>query len=223
MNENKRGRKRTYDAQKTRETILAAACSVLAEHGFKGTSVDAISEKAGYNKSLIFQYFKDKQNLYLEVLKKADHEINKLLTQLFQSYPNSLTDICDKQSFMHFLRTLVESLIDFMMQKPDFMRLINWEQAEGWRSLAKVSSEIQPTYLEQVEKIFKKAQEANLIRSNIDIKITFLLVQQICWTSPMLLSFFKSVPIKNNLLPDSLKNLRNQVVDFIVSGITGVR
>ncbi|HET8578180.1 MAG TPA: helix-turn-helix domain-containing protein, partial [Methylomirabilota bacterium] len=60
----RRGRTRTYDAARTREIILDAAEALFAEHGFHGTSVDAIAVRSGYNKSLLFQYFRDKVGLY---------------------------------------------------------------------------------------------------------------------------------------------------------------
>src|SRR5438067_12849186 len=79
----KRGRERVYDAERTRETILNAAEAVFAEHGFDGTSVDAIAAEAGYNKSLIFQYFGNKLGLYTQVLKRADREMSELLARVF--------------------------------------------------------------------------------------------------------------------------------------------
>src|SRR5579885_3299792 len=79
----KRGRERVYDAERTRETILNAAEAVFAEHGFDGTAVDAIAAEAGYNKSLIFQYFSSKLGLYTEVLKRAVREANALMADVF--------------------------------------------------------------------------------------------------------------------------------------------
>ncbi|HET9221202.1 MAG TPA: helix-turn-helix domain-containing protein, partial [Roseiflexaceae bacterium] len=78
----RRGRKRVYDAERTREAILDAAEAVFAEHGFDGVSVDAIAAAAGYNKSLIFQYFGDKLGLYTEVVKRADQAMTELLAQV---------------------------------------------------------------------------------------------------------------------------------------------
>ncbi len=222
MDQNKRGRKKIYDAQKTRETILAAASANFAEFGFKGTSVDSIAAKAGYNKSLIFQYYGNKQSLYIEVLKKVDNEISDLLMQLLKTLPENSMDVLDKASLMNFIKALIESLLDFMIKHPDFMQLMNWEQAEGWRSLAQASSELAPTYLEQVQAILKKAQEAKLIRSNIDVTIIFLLIQQISWSVPRLLLFVEAMSANNNIFnTDSLNNFKKQVIDFIISGITG--
>ena len=70
----KRGRERVYDAQSTCHAILSAAETLFAERGFDGTSVDAIASQAGYNKSLLFQYFGDKLGLYSQVLKRRSRD-----------------------------------------------------------------------------------------------------------------------------------------------------
>lgn len=56
---------------------------LFAERGFDGTSVDAIASQAGYNKSLLFQYFGDKLGLYSQVLKRSDQEMNALMERAF--------------------------------------------------------------------------------------------------------------------------------------------
>ena len=61
-----------HDADGAREALLNAAEEVFAEHGFDGARVDDIAETAGYNKSLIFQYFGDKLGLYGSLLKRSD-------------------------------------------------------------------------------------------------------------------------------------------------------
>jgi TetR/AcrR family transcriptional regulator len=222
-NKENRGRKRIYDAPKTRETILAAAGSAFAEHGFKGTSIDSIAAKAGYNKSLVFQYFGDKQRLYVEVLSQIDGEMSELLTGLFTSAIHDPPATYNKQWFKSFIRTLLESFIDFMIDHPYFMKLMNWEQAEGWSSLVQVSSKIEPTHFPQIKMLFRKAQEADLIRKDLDISFMLLLILQICWSAPSLFPLFKCIPVSGDqLFSDTLDNFREQTVRFIIDGIINI-
>ena len=53
----------------TRERILCAACDIFAEHGFHKATVRSICDRAGANVAAINYYFRDKENLYTEVLK----------------------------------------------------------------------------------------------------------------------------------------------------------
>jgi len=71
-------RGRVHDAEGAREAILNAAEEVFAEHGFDGARIDAIAAKAGYNKSLLFQYFGDKIGLYAMVASRARKGIREL-------------------------------------------------------------------------------------------------------------------------------------------------
>src|SRR2546428_10640484 len=86
-------RGRAHDAKGAQEAILNAAEAVFAEHGFDGARIDAIAAEAGYNKSLIFQYFDDKLGLYAEVVKRADREMTELqarvLTPLLEDEANA--------------------------------------------------------------------------------------------------------------------------------------
>ncbi|MER5430010.1 TetR/AcrR family transcriptional regulator [Streptomyces sp. NPDC002588] len=51
-----------------REEILEAALEVLADRGFKGTSIDAVAERAGLTRQGVLHYFPSKKRLLLEVL-----------------------------------------------------------------------------------------------------------------------------------------------------------
>lgn len=55
--------------QKNEEGILAAAAEEFARYGFKGTSMNAIAQRAGLPKANLHYYFSSKLNLYVEVLR----------------------------------------------------------------------------------------------------------------------------------------------------------
>ncbi|MCQ9179697.1 TetR/AcrR family transcriptional regulator [Streptomyces sp. IBSBF 2953] len=61
-----------------RERILEAALEVLAARGFKGTSIDAVAERAGLTRQGVLHYFPSKKRLLLEVLdfREALHREN---------------------------------------------------------------------------------------------------------------------------------------------------
>ena len=70
------GRKR--DAVRTKGSILQAAIAEFALRGPAGTRVDEIAARAGVNKSLIYQYFGSKQELYAEALNAVLEDIEDL-------------------------------------------------------------------------------------------------------------------------------------------------
>src|SRR5438034_7341054 len=104
---NRRGR--AHDAEGAREAILNAAEAVFAEHGFDGARIDAIAASAGYNKSLIFQYFDDKLGLYTEVNKRIDRDMSKLETRILTPLLRSEEHTSELQSHSELVcRLLLE-------------------------------------------------------------------------------------------------------------------
>jgi TetR/AcrR family transcriptional regulator, regulator of cefoperazone and chloramphenicol sensitivity len=55
----------------TRELILNAAGRIFAENGFHATTVRQITREAGVNIAAVNYHFRDKQELYVSVLKRA--------------------------------------------------------------------------------------------------------------------------------------------------------
>ncbi len=216
----KRGRKRVYDAERTRDTILKAAEAAFANHGFDGVSVDVIAAEAGYNKSLIFQYFGNKLGLYAAVLKRADQEMSALLARVFAPLLDDETLAADARQFREFLRAAFESFLDYMLEHPHFTRILNWEQAGGWKTFAGIASQFGPTDLARLNALFAKARQAGLLRPDLDVACLILLVQQICWSTPGALPMYQLLMAANDSAPSaSLDYVRHQIIEFLVAGV----
>ena len=217
----RRGRERVYDAQKTREAILSAAETVFAEHGFDGATMDTIAARAGYNKSLLFQYFGDKISLYTEVLKRADMGMSELLTRMFVPLLEDETIASDAQRWRNFLRSTFGACFDYMVEHPQFMRMFNWEQAEGWQTFAQVASQFEPQDLARLEALFSGARRAGLVRADLDIGVVIALVTQICWSVPATLPLYQMMLARENFSPTEVRaRVREQALDLLVAGIT---
>jgi AcrR family transcriptional regulator len=52
----------------TRERLLRAAIDVFSDVGFAGARVDAIAQRAGCNKQLLYHHFRDKEGLHKAVI-----------------------------------------------------------------------------------------------------------------------------------------------------------
>jgi AcrR family transcriptional regulator len=66
-------RKSNSSSTDTREFILNAAGRIFAQNGFHATTVRQITREAGVNLAAVNYHFRDKQELYLHVLKRAHH------------------------------------------------------------------------------------------------------------------------------------------------------
>jgi AcrR family transcriptional regulator len=204
----------------SREAILAAAEIVFAEHGFDGARVDTIAHLSGYDKKLLFRYYGDKLGLYAEVLKRADQEAHALLATVFAPVLSAENAALQPEPWRHFLTTMVQTLFDYLLAHPRFMRMLTWEMAEGWQTFMQIAARFPPEYTDQFEMLFQQARSVGLLRSDFAPVIQFTMLLQICQT------YLVSLPLYQTLLPGSelsstsaLAQAREYLADFVVAGI----
>ncbi|WP_245258511.1 TetR/AcrR family transcriptional regulator [Methylosinus sp. LW4] len=63
---------RARDRQATKEALMAAAVTVIAECGYEGATTRAIADAAGCSEALIQRYFNGKEGLLLAILDKEE-------------------------------------------------------------------------------------------------------------------------------------------------------
>jgi AcrR family transcriptional regulator len=69
--------------QQTRDHLLRAAAQVFAEHGYHGASLDEVASVAGFTKGAVYSNFKNKEDLFLALLKSNyEHELEVLRSTL---------------------------------------------------------------------------------------------------------------------------------------------
>jgi AcrR family transcriptional regulator len=213
-------RGRTHDAEGAREAILNAAEEVFAEHGFDGARVDRIAEVAGYNKSLIFQYFDDKLGLYSAMLKRADRETTQLQWGILGPMMANPDVLSDPKLFKEFLHTAIGLMFDYLIEQPNFTRIFLWEMAEGWQTYQKIAADFNADDTEPIMILMQKAYEKGLLRSKFVPLVQLTLLMQVG------MSFIGFLPLYNMLLPDEdftsptgLKRGKEFIVEFVAAGL----
>jgi len=189
----KQGQRRTRDASRARQTILDAAETVFAEHGFHGARVEAVAKSSGYNVSLLFQYFGDKVGLYTAVLRRAHEETTRLQSRLVgQKLDRALTS--DMEEFRVFLKSLVHSTFDWLAEHPRMLRILTWEMASGWRTYTSVAAQFEPDAdAQQLALLFQRAQDAGWLRPQFPAMIQLTLIFQVCQSYLAFLPFYHAI------------------------------
>lgn len=77
--------------QTQRNKIVAVAANLMGKKGYKAVSLDEITRRVGIHKTTFFHYFKNKEELLLEVLKCGIAEVTADLVQLVEA--NEITPI----------------------------------------------------------------------------------------------------------------------------------
>ena len=213
-------RGRVHDARGAREAILNAAEVVFAEHGFDGARIDAIAEASGYNKSLLFQYFGDKLGLYAEVIKRADREMTEFQVRLLAPLLEDETIASNAHKFRALLATIVAAIFDYLAAHPRLMRMLLWEQAEGWQTYEKIISQFNTEDADQFEALFRKAHNTGLLRSDYVPLIQLTMILQVCLSHLSFIPLYRMIlPGEDLSSPEGLARAREHIVEFVVHGM----
>ena len=77
--------------RRSRGKILAAAAEVFLRHGFLGTNMDAIAEKADVSKQTVYAHFNSKEALFIQVVEamtgEAAHELREGIEEPLDDRP----------------------------------------------------------------------------------------------------------------------------------------
>lgn len=73
------GRRGPRSSPGRREKILKAASELIVKNGYRGTSLDAVVERAGCSKSAIYEYFGSKEGLLAALTEDIVHELSLTL------------------------------------------------------------------------------------------------------------------------------------------------
>ncbi len=147
-------------ADETRRLLLKAAQAVFAESGLEGARIDAIAQRAGVNKQLVYHYFGSKDGLYSAVLEKVYAQIREREAELH------LGAIPAEEA----MRRLIEFSYDYLDDNRDFVRLLADENAHGGRHLV-ISDHVQALntpIIELIAETLARGVEEGVFRRGLD-------------------------------------------------------
>ena len=151
---------RSRDADRTQQEILAAATAEFAAHGFGGARIDAIAERAGVNKKLIYYYFEGKDELFLAVLEQTYADIRAAEREL---HLEAMTPV-----------QAIESLVVFTwrhyLAHPEFLALLNSENMQGAGHLKRSPRirQMNSPLIDDLAKVLKRGEKSGELRGGID-------------------------------------------------------
>ncbi len=147
-----------------RSLICDVAVEEFAEYSFDQASVNRIVAKAGIAKGSFYQYFDDKQDLYMYVL--------QVIGEKKLEYISSVMRNPDQHDIFTLLRDIYLSGIRFAADYPDYTEI-------GRKLLENKNSAIYKTVVDEnlpaandiFEALLARAVERGEIRADIDVKM----------------------------------------------------
>jgi AcrR family transcriptional regulator len=111
----------TRDRKRTEETILAAACTLIAEEGFQGLGINAVARAAGCDKKLIYRYYEGMDGLVEAVGTTFGNDIRRKIGPS-DSVPETYADA---------VRALLLAYLELFRNDRLFQKVTLWEMAES--------------------------------------------------------------------------------------------
>jgi AcrR family transcriptional regulator len=198
----------------TRKRIQAAASSEFIDKGFDGARMQAIAERAGANKAMIYYYFHSKEALYEDIIREAFEELFRLFSQIGPMESITVEELVDRLVHIH---------IRFFAEHPHIPVLLARE-LHGSRGIAhgvfrevfkKIQSGMMPGFMEFIV----QNKKAGKIR-NVDP------VQTILNVVALDIFYFITKPVMGIIWPESgvnenrmLAKREKAIVDLILHGI----
>jgi AcrR family transcriptional regulator len=149
-------------AAEPRARILAAALAEFAEQGFAGARVDAIAERAGINKRMLYVYVGNKEALWLAALEHVYEAMRIEERQLRTQH------LSPEQG----VEALVRFNFRYHVDHPEFVTLVNDENLQGGRNLAR-STRVQQLYsplLVLIDDLLSRGRHGGVFRADVDAR-----------------------------------------------------
>jgi len=200
-------RPRESDGEDTRRRLLLAARKLLAQKGFEGTSIRAVTEEAGANLGAVTYHFESKEKLYHAVLEEVLGPMRDQ-AQMLKSLPFS-----PLQRLEFFIRGMFQHL----SENPDMPRFMVQEIVLG--------SEPAPPILDTVRTvapvlvgIIQEGQHVGTIREGDPVLMAISTLSQ-----PIYLSIMPPVLAREDLkgsgVPQPRISPEDHAVEFVLSGL----
>ncbi len=145
------------------DAFLAAAERLFASHGYHETSIELIAREAEFATGTLYRYFRSKEELYVELLKRKLTEFLQELEDVHQAEPSPLPRLCKS----------VACKVAFFKKHRDFLSLYvkEFQQGAGGScGLPDSCGEIQARMVFLLEKTLADGIEAGQFRK-FDVRL----------------------------------------------------
>jgi AcrR family transcriptional regulator len=164
---------RSRDADRTREEILRAATVEFTDHGLMGARIEAIAERAGVNKKLIYYYFAGKDELFLAVLEQSYADIRAAEQEL---HLEALAPV-------EAIRALVAFTWRHYLAHPEFLSLLaseNMHRAGHLKRSGRIR-EMNSPLIEALVGVLARGKASGELRSGIDAMQLYISIAGLAW------------------------------------------
>jgi AcrR family transcriptional regulator len=121
--------KRAAQGRATRGQLIEVATGLFADHGYEGTSIEAVLTAAGVSRGALYHHFAGKEALFRAVLEGLSERITEQLTEVISSCTDPVEAV--RTSALGWIDLAGDPVIQRIMLV-DAPSVLGWEQ---WRAM----------------------------------------------------------------------------------------
>ena len=150
-----------------KDLILSSAIQIFCDNGFDRTTINEVAKKAGIGKSTVYEYFKSKDELFIECIRA-----------MIKHYNNGFNDILDKDiSFKEKLYAILEHTENLFLQAAIGLSMLHKNPPKEIFDMQDIINS-ERTYINScLQKSILKAMENGELRSDISVQVLSTYIQ----------------------------------------------
>lgn len=144
----------------SKEKIIKAAIAEFASKGLDGARVDEVARRSGVNKTLLYQYVGNKDDLFTAALEAAYQSIRERQKEFIARQMDPETGV----------RQLVHLLMSIWVEHQDYGKLLASENFHGGKHVkrSKLIGEMYGQLVDALTDLLKRGAALGVFRANID-------------------------------------------------------
>ncbi len=121
--------KRAAQGRATRGQLIEVATGLFAEHGYEGTSIEAVLTAAGVSRGALYHHFAGKEALFTAVLEAVSERVTAEVTEAIRDYTDPVDAL--RTGALAWIDLAGDPVIQRIMLV-DAPSVLGWEQ---WRAM----------------------------------------------------------------------------------------
>lgn len=187
-----------------KKAILEGAAYLFAENDFHDVKMDDIASQIGISKGTLYLYYKNKDDLFLSIIKEGINRLQKILEQA----------ISTDEDFVSVLKILVHDFLYFFEMHTPFFKILqsdlNKMSLESHREMHLAAEQVYIEFSELLEKLMRKGK-GEVISDSLDPMIPAMALRG------LLTSFFHQRLLMGNNIP--LDQYADSLIDIFLHGV----
>ena len=202
--------------QDTRHCLLQAASKLFAALGFAKTSTRDLARESNTNVALISYHFGSKEGLYKELLREFALEVKNSSEVLIEKSQNSEMTL---ELFKKDIESIVDSMLHLRRKYPEVCVILSREKLEGMPQAKEIHEEIIYPLIQKFYELFRRAQDKNIVRKDIDPALFFIFLSEGLWGFFELTSCDVHVRKDVNNYLEDIPKLKDQILKVFLNGV----